>query len=310
MQKEQDTITHSSVWRIGVVVLATITALALTNCGAEEPPNRSERRQPGDPQKVLDSATKHMTDAGTGSFATEVTGMGMTIEGEFDLNKPFARQALTTPSPDFPNGFTVRSLTFKNESFARVSAGPASKCWLRYDQSDAAAAQGVTDPNALPSDLMYSTPPAAEILKDPISRGYVKNASTRINAEVPLPAAFSAAMPKAAIALGEKIGDEKILAPVVLTVVDGNYAEASYVGGDLLQSGNITAGDLRKAGLSGDGMSSKQAFELISSLEVRIRYGEFGQEVKIERPKKDEVADIDLATMGQNDTATCKAAEQ
>lgn len=293
-----------------MVVLATITTLVLANCGAEEPPNRSERRQPGDPQKVLDLATKHMNDAGTGSFAIEVTGMGMTIEGEFDLNEPFVRQALTTRSPDFPDGFTVRSLTFKDEAFARVSAGPASKCWMRYDQSDAAAAQGVTDPSALPSDLMYSTPPAAEILKDPTSRGFLKNASTRINADVPLPAAFSAAMPKAAIALAEKIGDEKILAPVVLTVVDGKYAEASYIGGDLLQSGDITAGDLRKAGLSGDGMSPQQAFDLLSSLEVRIRYGDFGQEVKIERPKKDEIADIDLATMGQNDSATCKDAEQ
>jgi len=309
MQNHQ-AATHSSARRIGMVVLATITTMALTNCGAEEPPSRSEPRQPGDSQKVLDSATKHMNDAGTGSFATEVTGMGMTIKGEFDLNKPFVRQALTTRSPDFPNGFTVRSLTFKNEAFARVSAGPASKCWMRYDQSDAASAQGVTDPNALPSDLMYSTPPAAEILKDPTARGFLKNTSTRINADVPLPAAFSAAMPKAAIALAEKIGDEKILAPVVLTVVDGKYAEASYVGGDLLQSGDITAGDLRKAGLSGDGMSPQQAFDLLSSLEVRIRYGEFGQPVKIERPKKDEIADIDLATMGQNDTATCKAAEQ
>ncbi|MGH8892607.1 MAG: hypothetical protein ACRDWY_04770 [Actinomycetes bacterium] len=302
--------THSSALRIGMVVLASMTTLALTSCGAEEPPNRSERRQPGDPQKVLDSATKHMNDAGTGSFATEVTGMGMTIKGEFDLNKSFVRQALTTRSPDFPDGFTVRSLTFKDVAFARVSTGPASKCWMRYDQSDAAAAQGVTDPNALPSDLMYSTPPAAEILNDPISRGFMKNTSTRINADVPLPAAFSAAMPKAALALAEKIGDEKILAPVVLTVVDGMYAEASYFGGDLLQSGDITAGDLRKAGLSGDGMSPKQAFDLLSSLEVRIRYREFGQEVRIERPKKDEIADIDLATMDQNDTATCRAAEQ
>jgi hypothetical protein len=183
---------------------------------------------------------------------------------------------------------------------------------MHYELADMAAAQGVTDLEKLgSSDLLYSTPSAAEILKEPIARGYTsESTSTRINADVNLAAALQAAMPKAAIALAKELEDEELTVPAVLTVVDGKFTEASYVGGDLLDFAEISSADIRKAGLSGEGVSPEQAFDLFSSLEVRIKYGEFGQKVEIVRPRKDEVADFDLATMGRNDTITCEAAEQ
>lgn len=284
--------------------------MIVASCATKEAPARSERPAPTvsqDPQDLLDSATKRMNDAGTGSYTTEVAGMGATIKGEFDLNKPFISQSLTMRTPDFPDGFTVRSLSFKKEAFARVSAGPASECWMHYDLADMAASQGVTQLESLsPSDLLYSAPPAAEILKDPIARGFTAEKNS-INADVSLQAAFSAALPKGAFSLAKELEDEELLAPVVLTVDDGAYTEASYAVGDLLVSGEINAADLRKAGMSGDGMTPKQAFDLLSSLTVQIKYGKFGQKVAIVRPKKDEIAEIDLATMDAAETITCNA---
>jgi hypothetical protein len=293
---------------------ATMTLVLVAGCGNGEPTAHSERQAPKDPQKVLDSATQVMEDTGTGSYVIEIPGMAATFEGKFDLDEPFISQALTTrpPDPDLPNGFTVRSLSFKDEMFVRVSAGPASKCWMRYEADDAAAAHGVTDLGALqPSDVMWTTPPAAEILRNPTARGFTsKNTSTEINAEVDLVAAFSAAMPKAANLLAEEIVDKDLTAPVVFTVVDGRYTGASYTGEDLMGPADISAADLRKAGLSGEGVSPKQALGLFSSLEVQIKYGEFGQEVELVRPKKDEIAEVDLATMSENDTLTCKVAQR
>lgn len=303
-----------------VVVAALAVGVALAGCGpgdqskpSADPttPSAKAKQERPDPKTLLEQATKHMNDAGTGSFVADTFGTGGTIEGEFDLDKQAFSQTLTTQSPDLPEEFTVQSLVFKKEAFARVSAGPASKCWMRYKIDDFAAAQPVTYLGShQQTESMTTIPPAAEILQDPKSRGYAsKKTTTNVAADVDLLAALSAGMPKAANALVEKI-DEDLTAPVVLTVVDGQYTGASYVGKDLFSAADIRPRDLKAAGLSGDGLTAKQAFKLFSSLDVQIEYGEFGQEVDIVRPKEDEIADVDFVDLARGGTLTCKAAER
>jgi hypothetical protein len=292
------------------LVVAAVASLLLVGCSDDQPSARSKpSAPPTDPQKILDGATQHVKDYATGSYDVDVQGAGVTIKGTWDLDAPFIRQALTTrpPDPDLPNGFTFKSLIYKDEVFFRVSKGPMSKCWTRQDPADIAALAGVTDVVAFKaSDVIDTTPPAAQMLMDPVALGF--NASTtKIDADVSLRAAFSASLTKAANLLVDKIADND-RAPVVLKVVDGQYTEASFKVTDLLSSAQIRPKDLKKAGLAGEGVTPRQAFDVLSSVEVLIRYGEFGQKVDVSRPNKDEIAEFDAATAYQDSTVTCKAA--
>jgi hypothetical protein len=298
-----------------VVVATLAVGLGLAGCGPSDQPapaaKPTAKQERPDPKILLEQATKTMNDAGTGSHVTDVFAIGLTIEGDFDLDKKAFSQTLTTRPPDLPDDFTVRSLVFEDEAFARVSTGPASECWMRFEVNDFAAVQSVADIESVePTDLTWTAPPAAEILRDPKPRGYAsKKTTTNVAADVDLVAAFSAGMPKAANALAEQI-DEDLTVRAVLTVVDGQYTGASYVGKDLFSAADIRPRDLKAAGLSGDGFTAKQAFDLFSSLEVQIEYEDFGQKVDIVRPKEDEIADVDFVDLAQGDAFTCKAAER
>lgn len=304
---------QSAPRRMRVLAAALAVGVGLAGCGPGEQPKppAKTKQERLDPQILLEQATKHMNDAGTGSHVTDVFAIGVTIEGDFDLNEKAFSQTLTSRPPDLPEDFIVRSLVFENEAFARVSTGPASKCWMRFEVNDFAAVQSVADTGRLqPADSTWTAPPAAEILRNPRPRGYAsKKTSTNVAADVDLLAAFSAGMPKAANALADKI-DEGLTVKAVLTVVDGQYTGASYVGKDLFSAADIRPRDLKAARLSGDGFTAKQAFDLFSSLEVQIEYEEFGQEVDIVRPKEDEIADVDFVDLARGDTFTCRAAEK
>ncbi len=211
------------------VVLATTLSL-LAGCVPSKPsadPSRETpaREAPPDPQALLDTATKRMNDEGTGSYVIELPDINTVTKGRFDIDKKVTSQATTTnlPDPELPNGFTFRSLLFKNEVFARVSEGPARKCWMRFEASDFTGAPGGTTPLS-PSDFASMTwpPPIAEILESPKARGFVKNSTTEIKADIPLWPALFVALPKAANMLADKIG-EKRTAPDTVTVDDGTY---------------------------------------------------------------------------------------
>lgn len=296
---------------------ALVVGVGLAGCGPSDQPTpaatatATARQERPDPQILLERATKHMNDAGTGSHVTDVFAAGVTVEGDFDLNRKAFSQTLTSRPPDLPEDFTVRSLVFENEAFARVSTGPASECWMRFEVNDFAAVQSVADfGNRQPTNSTWTAPPAAEILRDPRARGYAsKTTTTNVAADVDLLAAFSAGLPRAVNALADKI-DEGLTVEAVLTVVDGRYTGASFVGKDLLSAADVRPRDLKAAGLSGDGLTAKQAFDLFSSIEVQIEYEEFGQEVDIARPKKDKIADVDFDDLARGATFTCRAAER
>lgn len=296
------------------VLAATVTALIFaTGCGGTNQDPAPRETTSTEPQPILDSATKVMTDAGTGSYTVEVPGLTLVTEGEFDLNEPFTSQSMTTQPPDLPNGFTVRSLAYEKEFFANVSEGPIKKCWMRYEVSDLADAREAIGAGALASTDLVSpaASPAAEILRDPIGRDFVKDSPTKINADVNVQAAVAAAFPKAGNLLAENLDQEGLVAPVVLEVENGRYTGASYTLGVLFEAAEIDAADLKEAGLvdkTMTAMTPKQTLEFLSSLDVQIDYGSFGQKVELARPQPDEIIDVDFATLDENDSLICKAA--
>jgi len=328
------------------VVLATALSL-LAGCGPSKPsaePSRETptRETPPDPQALLDAATKRMNDEGTGSYVIELPDINTITKGKFDIDKKVTSQATTTnlPNPDLPNGFTFRSLLFENEVFARVSDGPARKCWMRFEASDFADPSDESGFTPLsPSDFasMTSPPPIAEILESPKARGFVKNSTTEIKADIPLWPALFVALPRAANMLADEINEkrtapvtitvddsaytgatysvgdvwranEKRTAPVTLTVDDGAYTGATYSVGDVLRAADLGPRDLKKAGVSEPDMAPKQVFELLAVLRVDITYGTFGQKVEVTRPPKDRIADVDLATISETGVVPCTAA--
>jgi len=317
MNERQPTVPKSNVTmgRARASVAVAIAALVLIGgCTADKSspssPQTRQSAQPKNPQKILDEASKHVVDAGTGNFNISVDGMDVSIEGTYDLRVPYISQELTTHPPDLgPDGFKVRYVLIKKKVFARVSEGPFRKCWMRFTPSDLAAAQGVSNLGGLDfADLVATTPPAVEFLEKPRARGFAEGSSTKIKADVKVLPALTAAVSKAANALASKI-DSGATAPAFLTVVDGEYSTATYTLGDLFGAAKIRPKDLKKAGLKTDDATPRQAFDYLAALEVQIDYDGFGQRVEINRPKANEIADVDFAALAQNnDTLSCKAA--
>jgi len=280
--------------------------LILTACGSEQQAEKPAPKPPPTAQEVLDTATKHLKDSGTGSYTIQNTGLNTLVEGEFDLDEPYVSQSMTMPTPDEPNGYTVYTYAYEDEAFVGFSEGELKKCYLRYEDSDFSEAFDLAEGSGVNiSDLKSTVPPVVEMVMDPKARGFAEGNPDNVKADVNLVAAFTASLPKAAFTFADSL-DEKATIPVTLQMDGDRYAGATYSLGTIFREANIDAGDVRRTGLVDKGVTPKQALNMLSSVQVTVTYESFGRTVELARPKKSRIIEVDFENIDAG--ATCRAA--